>query len=530
MEVTFIGASREVTGSAFLVTAGGRHVLVDCGMEQGKDTYENQRLPVSPSMVDAVVLTHAHIDHSGMIPALYREGFRGAIHATPATRALCDIMLRDSAHIQESEAEWRNRKAARSGDMPYEPLYTQEDAEGALRLFRPLPYGQTREVLPGCLLTFTDAGHLLGSASATVQITEGGETRTVVFSGDVGNLRQPIINDPQYLRSADFVVMETTYGDSLHGPAPDYLSDLADALQTAFDRGGNVVIPSFAVGRTQEILYFLREIKEKGLVKGHDGFPVYLDSPLAIKATQVFEDAADEVFDPEMRALLDRGINPIDFPDLVASVTAEDSKKINREKRPCVVISASGMAEAGRIRHHLKHNLWRPESMVLFVGYQSAGTLGRQLVDGAKAVRLFNDTIQVKAQIRQLRAISGHADQAGLLKWLENFNPKPRRVFLVHGDEEVMLEFAAMLKERGYETFAPYSGDAWDLAKDAQSESGPRDLAVTPEARRKDKKAGDPLEAALATLTALADEVGMKGGKRERLAERITELVKGWEG
>ncbi len=532
MEVTFIGASREVTGSAFLVTVGSRHVLVECGMEQGRDTYENQRLPVSPAMVDAVVLTHAHIDHSGMLPALYKKGFRGVIHATPATHALCDIMLRDSAHIQETEAEWRNRKAERSGEAPYEPLYTQEDAEGALNQFAPLPYGERREIMPGCTLAFTDAGHLLGSASATLRIDENGQSRSIVFSGDIGNIRQPIINDPDYLKEADFVVMETTYGDREHGPAPDYIADLADALQTAFDRGGNVVIPSFAVGRTQEILYFLREIKEKGRIRGHEGFPVYLDSPLAIKATQVFQEAGEEVYDPEMKALLDRGVNPLRFDDLRLSVTAEDSKQINFEKRPCVIISASGMAEAGRIRHHLKHNLWKPEAMVLFVGYQSAGTLGRLLIDGVKTVRLFNDTVQVKAQIRQLRAISGHADQSGLLKWIDSFTPRPKRVFLTHGDEEVMLAFAALLRERGYNTFAPYSGDAWDLSKDAQSESGPRALAASGrKPREEQKKSGDALDAALQSLAALVGASGgMKKKAREKVAQRIMEVVRKWEG
>jgi len=531
MDLLFLGAAREVTGSAFLVTVNGKHLLVDCGMEQGRDTYQNQKLPIAAQAVDCVVLTHAHIDHSGMLPALYRAGFRGAIHATPATLALCDIMLRDSAHIQETEAEWRNRKASRAGEAPYEPLYTQEDAENTLNLFQPLPYGETREALPGCRLSFTDAGHLLGSASATLELTEGGQTRTVVFSGDIGNINQPIIKDPQYLSKADFVVMESTYGDRLHGDRPDYIRDLTDVLQTTFDRGGNVVIPSFAVGRSQEILYFLREIKERHLVRGHEGFPVYMDSPLAIKATRIFQDASPAVFDEEMQALLRRGENPISFPDLVLSLTAEDSKRINFEKRPCVIISASGMAEAGRIRHHLKHNLWRRESTVLFVGYQSVGTLGRQIYDGAKRVKLFNETISVNAEIRALHAISGHADQAGLLKWADSFEPRPRRFFVTHGEESVATAFEALLKERGNKTFVPYSGDAWGLLEDEQILTGPRTLADQKQVRQKKAaKAAGSLALALARLTRLVEaSAGLSNKLKDKLARQMDELAKRWE-
>ena len=531
MDILFLGAAREVTGSAFLVTVGGRHVLVDCGMEQGPDTYENQRLPVEASEVDSVVLTHAHIDHSGMLPRLCKEGFRGDIHATPATLHLCDIMLRDSAHIQESEAEWRNRKASRAGETLFEPIYTQEDAENTLKLFSPLPYGENRDILPGCAVSFTDAGHLLGSASATLTLSENGETRALVFSGDIGNLDQPIIRDPQYLSRADFVVMESTYGDRLHGPRPDYIADLTDSLQTAFDRGGNVVIPSFAVGRSQEILYFLREIKEKGLVRGHEGFPVYMDSPLAISATRVFMDSDPAFFDADMQVMLREGRNPISFPDLKICVTAEESKRINFEVRPCVIISASGMAEAGRIRHHLKHNLWRAESMVLFVGYQSVGTLGRQLFDGAKTVRLFNETITVSAEIRMLKAISGHADQEGLLKWIGSFLPQPRRVFVTHGEETSALAFEALLRQRGYGTFVPYSGDAWALIPDKQTETGPRALAE----KRKDKgrkalKAENALSAALSRLTRLVEASGAMGNKlRDKLARQMNDLARRWE-
>ncbi len=531
MELQFLGAAREVTGSQYLLKVNGKHVLVDCGMEQGRDTYVNRELPISPSTVDAVVLTHAHIDHSGMLPALAARGFQGAIHATPSTLALCDIMLRDSAHIQEMEAEWQNRKAQRAGEGPYVPIYTQADAEAALQLFRPLPLMQTREILPGVRLSFSDAGHLLGSASATLEITEGEVSKTIVFSGDIGNLNQPIIKDPQYLSRADYVVMESTYGDRLHGPRPDYLADLADTLQITFNRGGNVVIPSFAVGRTQEILYFLREIKEKGMVKGHAGFPVYMDSPLAIKATTIFMDADRSEFDEEMQALLDQGINPITFPDLVVCETAEESKQINFETRPCVIISASGMAEAGRIRHHLKHNLWRKESTVLFVGYQAEGTLGRMLYDGEKRVKLFGETINVAAEIRTLKAISGHADQAGLITWIEVFSPRPARVFISHGEEEVAMLFSSLLQEKGFVTTVPYSGDIWSLAQDAQTEAGSPALVVdSVKKQKKLARADSALSLALDRVTRLVESSqGYSNRLKDKLARQLNELAKRWE-
>lgn len=532
MDILFLGAVHEVTGSETLVTINGRHLLVDCGMEQGRDTYQNQELPVNPSMVDCLVLTHAHIDHSGMIPALYQKGFRGPIYATPATLQLCEIMLRDAAHIQEMEAEWQNRKAKRSGGEPYVPLYTQEDAENALKLFVPLRYLAEKEILPGCVLRFSDAGHLLGSASATLRLTEGDERKTIVFSGDIGNLNQPIIKDPQYLKTADYVVMESTYGDRLHGPAPDYIKDLTEVLQTTFDRGGNVVIPSFAVGRSQEILYFLREIKEKGLVHGHDGFPVYMDSPLAIAATEIFNKCDRDNFDEQMLAILDAGRNPISFDGLTLCVTAEESKQINFERRPCVIISASGMAEAGRIRHHLKHNLWRAESTVLFVGYQSVGTLGRQIFDGAESVRLFNEDVAVHAQIRSLKAISGHADQAGLLAWASSFDPKPQRVFINHGEENAETTLAGLLNQRGITTTLPYSGDAFDLIKDAQISTGPRELAseaVRP-TQQKQRKLDSALLQALDRLTALVGGAqGYSNKLKEKLTRQINDLTRRWE-
>ena len=463
MKITFLGANHEVTGSCTLLEAAGRRFLIDCGMEQGRDVYENQPIPVAPGEIDWVLATHAHIDHTGMLPLLVRNGFRGKIYATNPTVELCGIMLRDSAHIQEFEAEWKNRKAQRSGAELVEPMYTVQDAEAAMKLFVGVDYDKRIELAPGIEVRFVDVGHLLGSASIELWITEGDTTTKLVFSGDIGNLDQPIIKDPAYISEADYVFMESTYGDRLHGPRPDYVNELAKILQRTFDRGGNVVVPSFAVGRTQEMLYFLREIKEKGLVKGHGNFPVYIDSPLATEATRIFRDTDPDCFDAQTRALLEKGIDPINVPGLRISVTSDDSRMINTDRTPKVILSASGMCEAGRIRHHLKHNLWRPECTILFVGYQAVGTLGRTLIDGAVNVKLFGETIDVQAEICQLTGLSGHADREGLLAWVNAFSPKPKRVFVIHGEDEVENIFAQTLTEQGFTACAPYNGEQWAI-------------------------------------------------------------------
>lgn len=473
MKLYFIGADHEVTGSCHYVEACGKRFLADCGMEQGKDVFENVEIPVPASQIDYVLLTHAHIDHSGLLPLLFKNGFRGEIISTFATSDLCSIMLRDSAHIQEFEAEWRNRKGRRAGKEEFVPLYTMDDALGAVELFHPCDYNQKIELTEGISIRFTDVGHLLGSASIEIWITEDGVSKKIVFSGDIGNTNQPLIKDPEYLSEADYVVMESTYGDRTHGERPDYVTELANIIQETFDRGGNVVIPAFAVGRTQEMLYFIREIKEKGLVTGHGCFKVFVDSPLAIEATNVFNKNFRACFDEDAMKLINAGINPIKFDGLNLAVSSDESRAINFDMEPKVIISASGMCDAGRIKHHLKHNLWRKECTVLFVGYQGAGTLGRALTEGANYVKLFGETIEVQAEIRKLSGISGHADKNGLLEWVNHFTPKPQKVFVVHGEDLVCESFVKCLKEEhGLDAEAPFSGAIYDLANACWEKEG----------------------------------------------------------
>lgn len=474
MKLTFIGAAHEVTGSCHFLEACGKRILIDCGMEQGPDLYENQEIPVAPSDIDYILLTHAHIDHSGKIPLLVKHGFHGEIISTFATSDLCNIMLRDSAHIQEAEAEWRNRKAKRSGAALYEPLYTMADAENAIQLLCPVDYGQDLTLCDGIRVRFTDIGHLLGSACIEIWITEDDIEKKIVFSGDVGNIDQPILKDPKPVESADYVVIESTYGNRIHSEErPDYIKELTEILRSTFKKGGNVVIPSFAVGRTQELLYFFREIKEKELLQEFANFEVYVDSPLAIDATNVFRKNYQSCYDADALALIQQGINPLLFPGLKTTITSSESQQINFDTTPKVILSASGMCEAGRIRHHLKHNLWRSECTILFVGYQAQGTLGRKLLEGSNVVKLFGESIEVNATILSLNGISGHADMNGLLNWLSAFKQKPSQVFVVHGEDTVTDEFADTITAQfGIPAFAPYSGGCVDLATGERISAG----------------------------------------------------------
>lgn len=530
MKMQFIGAAHEVTGSCTYLELAGKHLLVDFGMEQGQDVYENARIPVAPGAIDYVLLTHAHIDHSGLLPLLYAGGFQGEIHTTEGTASLCGIMLRDSAHIQEFEAEWRNRKARRNGDELYVPLYTTQEAIGAIGLFRPHKYDEEFQLCDGIRIRFIDAGHLLGSASIEIWAEEAGEKRKIVFSGDIGNLDQPLIRNPQPIADADYVVMESTYGTRRHEKPEDYVTALAEILQKTFDRGGSVIIPSFAVGRTQELLYFLRQIKENGLVEGHSGFPVYMDSPLAIEATNLFLKNQESCYDEEALQFVRQGINPIAFPDLCLAVSPEESKMINFDKRCKVIISASGMCEAGRIKHHLKHNLWKAENTILFVGYQAYGTLGRALVEGTATAKLFGESIQVCAEIAQLPGISGHADVDGLTAWISRIQGV-KRVFVVHGESSTADAFTSHLQnDLKLSAYAPYSGTEFDLLADAVTlESAPKPVAKKP-GLRPGNSVYQRLLAALERLTSIVrSSTGRTNKDLARLTDQIVEICNKFE-
>ena len=530
MKMTFIGATHEVTGSCTYIEACGKKFLVDFGMQQGEDIFENVQVPAAPSNIDFVLLTHAHIDHSGLLPLLYAGGFKGQIHATEATANLCSVMLRDSAHIQEFEAEWRNRKAARRGEAPFEPIYTMEDAIGAIELFVPHKYETEAEIAEGITVKFRDAGHLLGSSSIILTLTENGITKTIVFSGDIGNVDQPLIRDPQFIESADYVMIESTYGNRVHDRPTDYTSSLAKVLQETFDRGGSVIIPSFAVGRTQEMLYFIRHIKAEGLVKSHDGFPVYVDSPLANEATDIFISNRESCYDEEALSFVRKGINPISFDGLIRTVTSNDSVAINSDERPKVIISASGMCEAGRIKHHLKHNLWKKQNTILFVGYQAGNTLGRALIDGAKRVKLFGETVKVAARITQLPGISSHADVNGLLEWARAVKGV-KRFFVNHGEASSSESFAQRLRdELGAEVYVPFSGAEFDIAENVIT----IDAEPIPIPRKKNTAnysiAYSDLLAASERLSALIkDSDGRTNADMRQLTEAINKLCDDWK-
>jgi len=429
MKITFLGAAHQVTGSRTLVEwMEGRYFLVDSGMEQGENELEMRDLPVPASRIEYVFLTHAHIDHSGNLPLLYRQGFRGKVYATPETTNLCSIMLADSANIQENDAENQTKKNLRIGLPAAVPDYTTEDVQEVMKLFQPCAYGRMLTVDENLTVRFTDAGHLLGSSFIEFFLEEDGTARKLVCSGDVGNTNQPIICDPQPVKEADYLLIESTYGTRLHEKKKEPIPYLVDVLTRTFRRGGSVIIPSFAVGRTQELLYFFREIKQHGLMREFADFPVYVDSPLANEATAIYLQCGTECLDESAREVMKAGENPIWFEGLNTLVTAQESKALNEDSTPKVIIASGGMCEGGRIRHHLKHNLWNENNTVLFAGYQAAGTLGRIIYDGAKAVKIFGETIEVHAEITLLDGISGHADRDGLLDWIGGFDKKPAMV------------------------------------------------------------------------------------------------------
>ena len=534
MKLTFFGAARAVTGSCHCVECGGKKILVDCGLQQGRDERDNQELDFAAGYIDAVVVTHAHIDHSGRIPLLVKQGFTGNIYCTRLTGQLLSIMLRDSAHIQESDAQWQNQKGKRAGEEPVEPLYTVHDAEEAVKRIVTCEYGTTLQIADGVKVRFVDAGHLLGSASVEMWLTEGDDTRKVVFSGDIGNRDQPIIRDPQYIRDADYVLTESTYGDRLHDmdKDPDYTADLAAIIDETLGNGGNVIIPSFAVGRTQELLYFIREIKDKGMVKSDPDFPVYIDSPLAKKATTIFTGDLRGYLDEAALELVQDGTHMFNFTNLRMTETSEESKMLNMDPTPKVIISASGMCDAGRIRHHLKHNLWRPECTVVFVGYQGEGTLGRTLLEGVKSVKLFGEEIAVHAQIVNFQGLSSHADRNHLLSWIQAIQaPKPQHVFVVHGDREVAPFFAKTIQGLGFTAHAPQYTEVYDLIADKVTEPGylPERKARTTGGMR----ASAAYERLVAVGNMLMESIKRSRGRDNkslaRFADQLRQLLEKWE-
>ena len=474
MKITFLGAAKTVTGSNFLVEAAGKKFLVDCGMYQGsaEQEYENEApFAFDPNEIDFMLLTHAHIDHSGRIPKLYNEGYRKPIYAHKATCDLCTIMLPDSGHIQEMEVEWKNRKRERKGEKPLDPLYTAEDAVHSLELFVPLKYDELVEITPEITIRLSDAGHMLGSCIIEIWAKEGGRETKAVFTGDLGNNDIPLLNSPTMIDSTDFLVMESTYGSRLHMRNDDKAELFLKIVSDTIKNGGNVVIPSFAVGRTQEILYELNKIKETRndaeFIKEYQTLmkaPVYVDSPLAISATEIFRENM-ELFDDETKSAICRGDNPLEFPGLQFTMTADESKALNENLIPSVIISASGMCEVGRIKHHLKHNLWDSKNTILFVGYQAPGTLGHSIVNGAKKVKIFGEEVAVNARIEYIEGYSGHADQEWLMNFIYSFREqKPRHIFLVHGEESSQEVLKQKIEEEiNIPVTIPEYGESYDL-------------------------------------------------------------------
>ena len=474
MKITFLGAAKTVTGSNFLVEAAGKKFLVDCGMYQGKASQELENSDpflYNVDEIDFVLLTHAHIDHSGRIPKLYNEGYRKPIYATKATCDLCSIMLPDSGHIQETEIEWKNRKRKREGKPDFPPLYTAEDAYKCLELFEPVDYDDIVDITDEISIRFNDAGHMLGSAIIEIWATENGKTTKAVFTGDLGNNDLPLLDAPTMISNADYLIMESTYGNRLHIRNDDKAEMFLNIVSETLDNGGTVVIPSFAVGRTQEILYEIDRLKQE---KGQDpefakkyktimNVPVYVDSPLAISATEIFKKNTN-LFEDEIQEKIKSGDNPLEFPGLQFTRTAEESKALNESTEPCIIISASGMCDVGRIKHHLKHNLWNPKSTILFVGYQAPGTLGRTIVEGSKKVKIFGEEIAVNARVEYIEGYSGHADQEWLLNFVYSFTNQPKHIFLVHGEPEGQEVLKQKIEENpGTKVTIPEFGQSFEL-------------------------------------------------------------------
>lgn len=533
MKIKFCGASQCVTGSCYYVEAEGFKFLVDAGMFQGKDAEldKSREFPFDEKSIDFVLLTHAHTDHAGRLPLLVKNGFTGKIYATPSTTRLSEIMLYDSAHIQEIEAEWTRRKSKRGSlDEEYMPMYDTIDVDNTLALFQEVEYNTLLKINDYISVRYVDAGHLLGSASIEVFINSKGKETKIVFSGDLGNLNQPLIkNSPTFIKDADIVLTESTYGDELHKVSSEHITSreraerLARLVDETFAKKGNLVIPAFAVGRTQEILYLFKLIDIYKLLPYK--VPVYVDSPMAIKATTVFQNENPDNFDEETRDLIKKGENPLSFPSLHIARDVEESKAINTLPHPVVIISASGMCSQGRIKHHLKYNLWRKESTILFTGYQAGGTLGRSIVDGAKTVTIFGEKIKVEARIEQFSTLSGHADQSGIINWLKAFdNKRLKQVFVVHGEKSSALYFQDfIINEIKLNAYAPTFGEEIDLTKCLKSPLKP---TLKYQSTTSDKK---PIKAALAVLKDKKQQLDSMIDSIMNLESDTVETKKGFE-
>ena len=535
MKIKFCGAAISVTGSCHLIITDKYKILLDCGQFQGGKAMEELNymdFGFDPSEIDYMFLSHAHIDHCGRIPLLVKRGFKGNIYCTDATADLADIMLKDSGYIHEKEAEWKNRKAERAGRKFIEPLYTYKDAAASIEFLKPVLYGQTIEINEDIRVRFKDAGHILGSAIIEMWIKEAGKESKIVFSGDLGVKGRPILRDPEFIEEADFVIMETTYGNRVHPNNENSVKDLIDIILRTKERGGTVVIPSFAVGRTQELIYQLNMFYEENedYRDRLEDLTVYVDSPMATNATEIFRRNA-QVFDEETKEYILKGDNPLDFKNLKFTRTSDESRMLNFDPSPKVIISASGMCEAGRIKHHLKHNLWDPKNSVVFVGYQAEGTLGRSIVNGDKDVSIFGEKIHINAEIYNLEGFSGHADREGLLEWISSFTKAPKEIFLVHGEEKSKKDFADSIKKAlGREAIVIEDFSEFDLETDSMIDKQDyRERIATEEEVMRIKtrlaRVHDDLETILYN-TNLAVDDSMKKEKFDNIRNMIIELEK----